>query len=123
MGLVSKSARWPSLIAQTENIGEALDKPSATIEAHNTELQYVLTATQYGDKRVLSDTTLQRLLRHFNQYKLGNDDLYKADMLGDAYEYLIKQFADDAGKKGRRVLHPQGCGATGGQAYRPTTWS
>ncbi len=101
------SARWPNLIARTENIGEALDQAFATIEANNTELQYVLTATQYGDKRVLSDATLQRLLRHFNQYKLGNADLYKADMLGDAYEYLIKQFADDAGKKGGEFYTPK----------------
>lgn len=100
-------ARWPSLIARTEAIGEALDKAFATIEANNPELQHVLTATQYGDKRVLSDSTLQRLLRHFNQYKLGNADLYKADMLGDAYEYLIKQFADDAGKKGGEFYTPK----------------
>jgi type I restriction enzyme M protein len=101
------SSRWHELIARTENIGEALDKAFATIEANNPELQYVLTATQYGDKRVLSDATLQRLLRHFNQYKLGNADLYKADMLGDAYEYLIKQFADDAGKKGGEFYTPK----------------
>lgn len=100
-------ARWPELIARTENIGEALDKAFYTIEASNPELQHVLTATQYGDKRVLSDATLQRLLRHFNQYKLGNADLYKADMLGDAYEYLIKQFADDAGKKGGEFYTPK----------------
>ncbi|MCW5651106.1 MAG: SAM-dependent DNA methyltransferase [Ramlibacter sp.] len=107
-GVFPPDARWPSLIARTENIGEALDKAFATIEAHNTELQHVLTATQYGDKRVLSDATLQRLLRHFNQYRLGNADLYKADMLGDAYEYLIKQFADDAGKKGGEFYTPKG---------------
>lgn len=106
-GSFPRSARWPDLISRTENIGEALDKAFATIEANNTELQHVLTATQYGDKRVLSDATLQRLLRHFNQYKLGNDDLYKADMLGDAYEYLIKQFADDAGKKGGEFYTPK----------------
>ncbi|MBK7005951.1 MAG: SAM-dependent DNA methyltransferase [Burkholderiales bacterium] len=100
-------ARWPGLTARTQNIGEALDKAFATIEAHNPSLQHVLTATQYGDKRVLSDATLQRLLRHFNQYKLGNADLYKADMLGDAYEYLIKQFADDAGKKGGEFYTPK----------------
>lgn len=101
------SARWFDLISRTENIGEALDKAFAIIEANNPELQYVLTATQYGDKRVLSDATLQRLLRHFNQYKLGNADLYKADMLGDAYEYLIKQFADDAGKRGGEFYTPK----------------
>jgi type I restriction enzyme M protein len=107
-GRFPAGARWPNLIARTENIGEALDKAFAAIEANNTELQHVLTATQYGDKRVLSDATLQRLLRHFNQYKLGNADLYKADMLGDAYEYLIKQFADDAGKKGGEFYTPKG---------------
>lgn len=107
-GAFPPDARWPGLTARTENIGEALDKAFATIEANNTELQHVLTATQYGDKRVLSDATLQRLLRHFNQYKLGNADLYKSDMLGDAYEYLIKQFADDAGKKGGEFYTPKG---------------
>ena len=104
------TARWPWLITRTENIGEALDKAFHDIEAgvNGNDLQHVLTATQYGDKRVLSDHTLQRLLRHFNQYQLGNDDLYKADMLGDAYEYLIKQFADDAGKKGGEFYTPKG---------------
>lgn len=106
-GEFPNSARWFDLISHTENIGEALDKAFATIEEHNRELEHVLTATQYGDKRVLSDATLQRLLRHFNQYKLGNDDMYKADMLGDAYEYLIKQFADDAGKKGGEFYTPK----------------
>ncbi|MGF6808593.1 type I restriction enzyme M protein [Paraburkholderia sp. Clong3] len=106
-GRFPSSARWSALIARAENIGEALDKAFSTIEANNPELQHVLTATQYGDKRVLSDATLQRLLRHFNQYRLGNDDLYKADMLGDAYEYLIKQFADDAGKKGGEFYTPK----------------
>ncbi|MEF9442227.1 class I SAM-dependent DNA methyltransferase [Burkholderia sp. 1B3(2022)] len=109
-GAFPSTARWGWLITRTENIGEALDKAFHDIEAgvKGTDLQHVLTATQYGDKRVLSDHTLQRLLRHFNQYKLGNEDLYKADMLGDAYEYLIKQFADDAGKKGGEFYTPKG---------------
>lgn len=109
-GAFPPTARWDHLIKRTENIGEALDKAFHDIEAgvKSNDLQHVLTATQYGDKRVLSDHTLQRLLRHFNQYKLGNGDLYKADMLGDAYEYLIKQFADDAGKKGGEFYTPKG---------------
>lgn len=109
-GAFPETARWGWLITRTENIGEALDKAFHDIEAgvKGTDLQHVLTATQYGDKRVLSDHTLQRLLRHFNLYKLGNADLYKADMLGDAYEYLIKQFADDAGKKGGEFYTPKG---------------
>ena len=106
-GMFLPASRWPHLIARTENIGEALDKAFGSIESTNPELQYVLTATQYGDKQKLTDAVLQRLLRHFNQYRLGNADLYKADMLGDAYEYLIKQFADDAGKKGGEFYTPK----------------
>jgi type I restriction enzyme M protein len=109
-GAFPQTARWDWLITRTENIGEALDKAFHDIEAgvKGADLQHVLTATQFGDKRVLSDHTLQRLLRHFNQYNLSNDHLYKADMLGDAYEYLIKQFADDAGKKGGEFYTPKG---------------
>jgi type I restriction enzyme M protein len=108
-GAFPSTARWDWLIGRTENIGEALDVAFHDIEGgvKGNDLQHVLTATQFGDKRVLSDAVLQRLLRHFNQYKLGNADMYKADMLGDAYEYLIKQFADDAGKKGGEFYTPK----------------
>ncbi|MEO0554467.1 MAG: class I SAM-dependent DNA methyltransferase [Bacteroidota bacterium] len=101
-------SRWELLKTKTENIGEALDKAFAAIERENTSLEGVMTATKFGDKEKLSDDILQRLLRHFNQYSLRNADLYKPDVLGDAYEYLIKQFADDAGKKGGEFYTPKG---------------
>ena len=104
---VPEHARWTEIISRTENIGEAIDEAFADIEAQNSYLEGVLTAIQFGDKNKLGDSLLARLLRHFNQYNLGNDHLYKADMLGDAYEYLIKQFADDAGKKGGEFYTPK----------------
>ena len=104
---VPEHARWGEIISRTENIGEAIDEAFADIEAQNSYLEGVLTAIQFGDKAKLGDTLLARLLRHFNQYNLGNNHLYKADMLGDAYEYLIKQFADDAGKKGGEFYTPK----------------
>ncbi|MCB9386076.1 MAG: N-6 DNA methylase [Bryobacterales bacterium] len=42
-----------------------------------------------------------------------NEDV-KADA-GDAYQYLIKQFADDAGKKGGEFYTPGGGGAVDGR--------
>lgn len=104
---VPKEAYWSTLISKTENIGEALDKAFAAIERENTSLENVMTATKFGDKEKLSDALLQQLLRHFNKYSLRNADLYTPDLLGDAYEYLIKQFADDAGKKGGEFYTPK----------------
>ena len=104
---IPTEARWGLLKGKTENIGEALDKAFASIERENTSLEGVMTATKFGDKEKLSDTVLQQLLRHYNQYSLRNEDLYTPDLLGDAYEYLIKQFADDAGKKGGEFYTPR----------------
>jgi len=103
-------ARWEYLKSITENVGIALDKAFAAIEESNAKLRIdgVLTATKFGDKEKLSDPTMMRLLRHFNEHSLRNDDLYTPDLLGDAYEYLIKQFADDAGKKGGEFYTPRG---------------
>ena len=101
-------ARWGNIKKHTENIGIALDKAFAAIERENTSLEGVMTATKFGDKEKLSDELLQRLLRHFNQHSLRNEHLESNDLLGDAYEYLIKMFADDAGKKGGEFYTPRG---------------
>lgn len=107
---VPPEARWEAVKQVTENIGVALDKAFAAIERENPDqhLEGVMTATKFGDKEKLTDDTLQRLLRHFNKHSLRNADLYTPDLLGDAYEYLIKQFADDAGKKGGEFYTPRG---------------
>ena len=99
-------ARWANLVEKTENVGESIDEAFAEIERQNPSLEKVLTAIQFGDKEKLSNELLMRLLRHFNQHKLGNKNLYKPDLLGDAYEYLIAMFADDAGKKGGEFYTP-----------------
>lgn len=101
-------ARWEELKKKTTNIGIALDEAFAAIERENTKLEGVVTATKFGDKEKLSDEVLQRLLRHFNQHSLQNKNLESSDLLGNAYEYLIKQFADDAGKKGGEFYTPRG---------------
>ncbi len=102
------NARWKTIIEKTENIGEAIDEALAAIEEENPSLEGVMTAVHFGNKEMLSDAVLQRLLNHFNKYSLKNKDLYTSDLLGDAYEYLIKMFADDAGKKGVNFTHPKG---------------
>ena len=49
---------------------------------------------------------MQRLINHFSQHNFG-DSYINSDLLGDAYEYLIEQFAADAGKKGGEFYTPR----------------
>ncbi|PSL49485.1 type I restriction enzyme M protein [Chitinophaga niastensis] len=125
-------SRWEDIKVKTENIGNALDIAFAAIERENATLEGVMTATKFNDKEKLSDEILKRLLQHFSKHSLKNQDLYTPDLLGDAYEYLLKQFADDAGKKGGEFYTPKGVAITivrlikpqpGNTVYDPTCGS
>jgi len=104
---IPKDAYWSELTKKTENIGQTLDKAFAAIEEANPQLEGVMTAVHFGDSEKLPDTLLSRLLQHFNKYSLANADLENPDILGNAYEYLIREFADDAGKKGGEFYTPK----------------
>ena len=55
----------------------------------------------------ISDQKLRDLIRHFSTYRLRNEDFEFPDLLGAAYEYLIRDFADSAGKKGGEFYTPR----------------
>ena len=83
-----------------------------TLEEQNSALEDVLAGIDYNDERKLGDarnrdTVLARLVQHFSQVSLRNDRMAEPDLLGRAYEYLIEQFADDAGKKGGEFYTPR----------------
>jgi type I restriction enzyme M protein len=105
---VPESARWNFIKAHTQNLGELLNKANEALEEWNTStLEGVLTATDFNDKDRLPDVTLSKLIVHFSAIRLRNEDLTDPDILGRAYEYLIGQFADDAGKKGGEFYTPK----------------
>lgn len=94
-----------------KDVGDALNKALAAIEEENSEaLQGVLKSINFnamaGEKRLFDDETLVELIQHFNSIPLANHDFEFPDLLGAAYEYLIKFFADSAGKKGGEFYTP-----------------
>lgn len=105
---VPKRSRWSHLKRLTQNLGEAINKANDALEEANPEmLESVLCAVDFNDKDRLPDVTLTALIAHFSKINLGNRNLENPDILGDGYEYLIAQFADDAGKKGGEFYTPK----------------
>ncbi len=104
---VPKEARWNVLTNTFENIGEKMDKVCSIIERVNPALEGVLTNTTYNYKKRFPDDVLLQLVSHFNQQRLGNSDLESEDIFGQAYEYLLEQFADSAGKKAGEFFTPR----------------
>lgn len=121
---IPRRARWhegyidengqerPPLMHLKSDIGASLNKALAGLEDENPELKGVLTHINFNlviqDKRKTPDADLKKLIEHFNDPKfvLLNDNFEFPDLLGAAYEYLIKQFADSAGKKGGEFYTP-----------------
>ncbi len=103
---VPERARWSNLKDLKHDIGSELNKATEAIEEYNSSLEGVLGSVDFNKKDKLSDNELQDLLSHFSKYRLRNEDFESPDLLGSAYEYLIKQFADSAGKKGGEFYTP-----------------
>lgn len=109
---VPKRARWSEIQKVATDLGSALNKACAQLEEANGSLEGVLAGIDYNDERKLGDArardvVLGRLVQHFSRLSLKNTNLSEPDMLGRAYEYLIEQFADDAGKKGGEFYTPR----------------
>ena len=104
---VPKEARWFVLASTAENIGEIIDKASRIIEDENPVLEGVLTNTRYNDKKKYPDDKLRKLVSHFNTPRLRNEDLESTDIFGDAFEYLLEQFADETKKSGGNFFTPK----------------
>nr|WP_321356671.1 type I restriction-modification system subunit M [uncultured Draconibacterium sp.] len=94
------------------NAGQMLNKALAEIEENNDLLQGVLKDRinfnkEVDNKKILKDQDIKDLIDHFNNFPpLVNDNFEFPDLLGAAYEYLIKFFADSAGKKGGQFYTP-----------------
>lgn len=92
-----------------EDVGNQLNKALAALEDANPELSGVLKHIDFNapkGKTRLSDRQLVDLIHHFDKYRLTNEDFEFPDLLGAAYEFLIKDFADSAGKKGGEFYTP-----------------
>ena len=105
---IPERSHWSYLKTLTQNLGEAINIANDALEEANPEmLESVLSIVDFNDKDRLPDVILSALITHFSKINLANNDLENPDILGDAYEYLIAQFADDAGKKGGEFYTPK----------------
>ena len=93
-------------------IGQKINVALSNIEEHNSgKLRNVFRAidfnsqVDFGDVRE-KNATLRNLLEDFHSLDLRPQQLGRADIIGDAYEYMIANSASDAGKKGGEFFTP-----------------
>ena len=104
---IPTGCHWNDVRETSTNIGLAIEKALRGIEQANQEFLYgIFGDAQWSNKNKLSDALLVNLIEHFSQYTLRNENV-NPDMLGQAYEYLIKHFADLTNKKAGEFYTPR----------------
>lgn len=108
---VPQRARWDQIRDHLHKaVGSGLNKALEELEYSNRSLDGVLQHIDFNRKvgqSSMSDKKLRELIMHFNKVPLRQQDFEFPDLLGAAYEYLIRDFADSAGKKGGEFYTPR----------------
>ena len=109
--VIPDGSRWGDVKVVSVNIGEALTRAMRAVADANDELRGVFTvdwnqpAPDGSGRPLIANEVVHALVQHFDEHDLSNRSV-PADVLGRAYEYLIKKFADDAGAKAGEFFTP-----------------
>lgn len=103
-------ARWTYLYKQTTNIGEQLTDAVRAIARENEKLAGVIDIVDFNattaGQRIIGDEKLKALIQVLNRYRLGSDDV-EPDIIGRAYEYLLRKFAEGSGQSAGEFYTPR----------------
>lgn len=96
---IPEGCHWKDVRERTENLGAAIVGAMRGIELANPDTLYgvlsMFSSQKWTNKQNLTDAKIRDLIEHLSTRRLGNND-YPADLMGDAYEVLLKKFADDS---------------------------
>ena len=108
--IIPENCHWNDVRNTHENVGKAIIDAMTGIERANPDTLVGVFSSfddaNWTDKGKLSDERLKDLVEHMSKIKVGNEN-YSADVMGDAYEYLIKKFADLSKKNAGEFYTPR----------------
>ena len=108
--IIPDGCHWNDVRTVSKDVGKAIVDAMIGIERANPEtLSGVFSSfddANWTDKTKLTDERLKDLIEHMSSLKVGNKN-YSSDVMGDAYEYLIKKFADLSKKNAGEFYTPR----------------
>jgi type I restriction enzyme M protein len=103
-------ARWESLSRKTTGVGQELTDAVRAVARENARLQGVIDAVDFNattaGQRIVDDQRLAALIQILSRHRLGLDDV-EPDILGRAYEYLLRKFAEGQGQSAGEFYTPR----------------
>ncbi len=107
---VPEDARWEKIRTTTLKIGEALTDAVRALAKENPELSGVIDIVDFNatisGERIVGETKLSTLVESVSKHRLGLADV-EPDILGRAYEYLLRKFAEGQGQSAGEFYTPR----------------
>lgn len=108
--VIPQGCHWRDVRNVSEDVGKAIVDAMMGVETANPDTLAGLFSSfddaNWTDKNKLTDERLKNLIEHMSSLPVGNRN-YSADVMGDAYEYLIKKFADMSKKNAGEFYTPR----------------
>jgi type I restriction enzyme M protein len=105
-----ETARWPTIARTTSGLGELLTDAVRAAARENPRLQGVIDVADFNattaGQRIVDDGRLAALVQVLNRHRLGRNDV-EPDILGRAYEYLLRKFAEGQGQSAGEFYTPR----------------
>ena len=107
---IPQEARWETVAKQTTGIGQFLTDAVRAVSRENPRLQGVIDSMDFSGttagQRIIGDGPLSALIQELGKYRLGLNDV-EPDILGRAYEYLLRKFAEGQGQSAGEFYTPR----------------
>lgn len=107
--IIPEDYLWKNVTNRAIGLGEKITEAMRAIAKENPELSGVIDVVDFnettGGERILSDDVLYNVARILNRMRLGIKDV-EPDILGRAYEYMIRKFAEDSGQSAGEFYTP-----------------
>ncbi|AEV15302.1 N-6 DNA methylase [Thermus sp. CCB_US3_UF1] len=119
---IPENARWETVRRQTSHLGEYLTDAVRALARENPVLAGVIDIVDFNataaGQRIVPDEYLARLINVLSRYRLGLGDV-EPDILGRAYEYLLRKFAEDQGQSAGEFYTPREVGVLMARLLEP----
>lgn len=107
---IPKAARWTEVARRAKTgLGEYLTDAVRAVAKENPKLSGVIDITDFNvtqaGQRILDDDRLHAMVQKFNEHRIGLDDV-EPDILGRAYEYMLRKFAEGQGQSAGEFFTP-----------------